>query len=156
MNFVALDVETAVGKRNSICQIGIVRVENGKITEKYSKLIQPPGNEYAYWNTKIHGIVAADTAYSPFFNEIWDEIKAFIGDNIIVAHNAAFDIDCLTKTLKHYNLEVPDFKSECTYKKTGLKLNLACEEYGVVLDNHHEALADALACAEIYLKTYNK
>ena len=112
MNFVALDVETAVGKRNSICQIGIVTVENGKITNEYSKLIQPPGNEYAYWNTKVHGIVAADTGNSPFFNEVWDEIKAVIGRNLIVAHNAAFDIDCLTKTLKFYNLEVPDFKSD--------------------------------------------
>jgi len=155
MNFVALDVETAVGNRNSICQIGIVTVENGKITNKYSRLIQPPGNEYFYRNIDIHGITPADTKKEPTFDVLWPEIKSLIGENLIVAHNAAFDIDCLKKTLTYYNLEVPDFKSDCTYKRTGLKLNLASEKYGIKLSHHHDALADSMACAEIYLKIMN-
>ena len=156
VDFVAIDVETAQGKRWSICQIGMVKVENGLITGTYDKLVQPPGNEYFYRNTQIHGIEPFDTVKSPFFYQLWGEISAFIGDKLLVAHNAAFDMDCLRKTLDFYNLAIPDFKSECTYKRTGLKLNLACKQYGVKLDNHHNALADSMACAQLFLKLNSK
>ena len=49
-NFVAIDVETAQGKRWSICQIGLAIVENGKITETVTEFVQPPNNEYSVWN----------------------------------------------------------------------------------------------------------
>ncbi|HAN78786.1 MAG TPA: exonuclease, partial [Bacteroidales bacterium] len=53
--FTAIDFETAVGKRYSICQIGLVRVENGNIVDEIDMLIQPPFNEYFPMNTSIHG-----------------------------------------------------------------------------------------------------
>ncbi len=156
VDFVAIDVETAHGKRWSICQIGMVKVEAGNIVDTYDKLVQPPGNEYFYRNIQIHGITPEDTANSPFFNQLWNEIKAFIGDKMLVAHNAAFDMDCLRKTLGYYNLDVPDFKSDCTYKRSGMKLDLACKTYHIRLDNHHNALADSIACAQLFLKLNNK
>jgi DNA polymerase-3 subunit epsilon len=108
MNFIALDVETAQGKRWSICQIGLVFVENSKIANTYSQLVQPPENEYFYRNTQIHGIKASDTRNAPFFPEIWKEIFPLISGKKLVAHNAAFDMDCLRKTLSFYNMEIPD------------------------------------------------
>ncbi len=152
MNFVALDVETAVGPRWSICQVGLVFVENGKVVDTFVELVQPPDNNYSYWNTKIHGITAEDTKKTPFFPEIWKKIQPMIENKLIVAHNAPFDIDCMQKTLKHYKLDVPDFQSECTYRMSGMNLKDASQKYNIKLDNHHDALADAMACAEIYMK----
>ena len=65
MNFTAIDFETAVSARNSICAVGIITVENGKIVEEYHQLIQPPYNEYNYHNSQIHGITSEDTENSP-------------------------------------------------------------------------------------------
>jgi len=42
--FTAIDFETATGNRNSACAVGIVPVENGKITKEYYVIIQPPDN----------------------------------------------------------------------------------------------------------------
>lgn len=63
MNFVAIDVENAVGKRWSICQIGLAIVENVEITQTFSKLVQPPQNEYAVGNINVHGITPGMTEY---------------------------------------------------------------------------------------------
>lgn len=51
MNFTAIDFETATGKRYSACAVGIITVENGKTIDEYDSLIQPPDNEYSYYNS---------------------------------------------------------------------------------------------------------
>lgn len=150
--FVAIDVETAVGKRWSICQIGLVVVENGEIKQTISELVQPPNNEYSMWNTKVHGITAAETNNKPLFPEIWQKIYPVIENKMLVAHNASFDMSCLKQALEYYNIEVPNFDCECTYKMSGQKLNVACDSLNISLDNHHDAACDAEACAKIYLK----
>lgn len=151
LNFIAIDVETAQGPRWSICQIGIVKVENGEIKETFSHLVRPPENIYFAGNTRVHGITPQRTIDSPLFPEIWKEIEPCIEGNLIVAHNAAFDIDCLKQTLKYYNIEIPNFKFDCTYLKTGKKLKDLCTELNISISNHHDALSDAIACAQAYL-----
>ncbi len=151
-NFVALDVETAQGKRWSICQIGITVVENGILQDTITMLVQPPNNEYFGMNISIHGIQPYQTAHVPFFPEIWKKIYPLLKNKKLVAHNASFDKSCLNQALDYYNLEVPKFDFDCTYKMTGKKLNIACNHYGIPLLNHHDAGFDAEACAKIYLK----
>lgn len=151
LSFIAIDVETAQGPRWSICQIGIVKVENGEIKETFSHLVRPPENIYFAGNTRVHGITPQRTIDSPLFPEIWKEIEPLIEGNLIVAHNAAFDIDCLKQTLEYYNLEIPNFYSDCTYLKTGKKLKDLCSELNITISNHHDALSDAIACAKAYL-----
>ncbi|MCB2219344.1 MAG: 3'-5' exoribonuclease [Bacteroidetes bacterium] len=151
MNFTAIDFETANEKRWSICQVGIVRVEQGRVIKQYEQLIKPPENFYASINTQIHGISSEDTINAPNFAEIWDDIKPFIENNLVIAHNSSFDVDCLNKTLDFYKIPIPHFKIECTYKKTGYRLDDLCEAYSIEFQNHHNALADAIACAKIYL-----
>ena len=60
-SFVALDIETATGKRSSICEIGITIVKDSKIAESKSWLIQPKDNSYWRRNIEIHGINPEDT-----------------------------------------------------------------------------------------------
>jgi len=54
--FTALDFETANSDGASVCQIGLVRVMFGVVTDRISLLVKPPNNEYNYWNTKVHGL----------------------------------------------------------------------------------------------------
>jgi len=155
MNFTAIDFETATGKRSSICQVGIVRVENSEIVTRLSRLVKPPNNEYLEWNTRIHGITSRDTIDALTFSELWVDIKPLLENNLIVAHNSDFDIDCLNQTLNYYNLAKPKFEIDCTYKRTGHKLDKLCEAFDINLDNHHDAEFDAIACAEIYINLIN-
>jgi DNA polymerase-3 subunit epsilon len=156
INFTAIDFETSLGARWSICQLGLVRVENGNIAQKICKLIQPPNNQYSDINTKIHGIKPSDTKDSPFFNDIWDEIKPYFAGNLVVAHNVDFDIDCLYKTLDYYNIPIPKFKVDCTFKRTGARLEILCDAYDINLEHQHNAECDALACAQIYMNLVDK
>lgn len=150
--FTAIDFETANGNRNSICQVGIGRVENGEIVTSLSFLVQPPNNLYSPWNTCIHNISPDQTIDKPGFPEIWKLISAFFENQLVVAHNSAFDIDCLLKTLEHYELPIPDFKIECTYEMSGLKLSELCEALEIELLHHHHAEHDSCACAQAYIK----
>lgn len=151
LNFTAIDFETANGQMSSICQVGLVRVENGIIVKEIECLIQPPNNSYHWGNSKVHGLKSIDTASAPFFNEIWHDIKHYIANQLFVAHNVQFDVGCLRATLAHYNLPIPSFNTQCTVKIYKRNLKYLCDLYGIDL-THHNALSDARACAILYLK----
>lgn len=72
--FTAIDFETATGYRNSICQVGLIRVENGIIAQEINLLVQSPGNYYWSRFTDIHGISAKDTLNAPAFDQVWNQI----------------------------------------------------------------------------------
>lgn len=149
--FTAIDFETAQPARSSICQIGLVRVVQGKPVKQLSLLVQPPENTYSYWNTNVHGLTERDTWNAPFFDVVWPQIREFIEGRTVVAHNGAFDFSCLRKTLDFYGMAEPSYEPQCTYKLYKKKLNVLCEEHRIPLD-HHDALSDARACAQLYLK----
>lgn len=149
-NFIAIDFETALSSKHP-CQIGIVVVKNGTITERISHYIQPPNNKYFHGCIKIHGITPAKTKDQPLFPEVWKEIKHYFDVNVIVAHNLSFDLRVLYHILDLYNLDYPKFIGEnCTYEITGYNLSDACKINSIPLD-HHEALSDAEACAKLFL-----
>lgn len=148
----AIDFETATGYRNSICQVGLVQIKNGIVIQEVDFLVQPPDNYY--WNrfTDIHGISAKDTLNSPTFDQIWDQISPYIENQNVVAHNGfGFDFPVLDKTLFHYGLIIPNYTKFCTYKIYRSNLAILCEKYSIPL-NHHNALSDARACGELYMK----
>lgn len=149
-SYTAIDFETAHGKRWSICQIGLVRVENKKITEKLSILVQPPDNYY--WNsfTDIHGITSQHTTNAPSFDVAWKKIEPYIKNQNVVAHNGfGFDFQCLKQTLEFYGILMPNFTGHCTYRIFGDNLASLCKQHKIPL-NHHDALSDAMACAELF------
>lgn len=148
--FTAIDFETANHNANSICQVGLVRVENGIITDEIDIFVKPPDNYYHYMFPGIHGITAQMTKYAPTFNKIWPQIKPYIQNQNLVAHNISFDKRCLINTLSHYKLALPDYTEHCTYKLFGEALNVCCRKHKILL-NHHNALSDAKACAALFL-----
>ena len=159
MNYVAIDFETATSKRNSVCSVGIVTVEDGEIIEEYHALIQPPNNEYNWHNIQVHGITENDTINSPSFEFIYPEIKKRLAGKITVAHNESFDRSVLKNSMLEIGIDYSDIdlpeKWECTlkiYKSMGYqpaKLNVCCEYHGIELQ-HHDALSDARGCAKLY------
>lgn len=160
MNFTAIDFETATGYHHSACAVGIVTVENGIITEEYYTLIQPPENEYWYQNIMVHGIRPAETLDAKTFDSVFPEIRRRLFGRTIVAHNEQFDRNVLAKTMKYYGLYYDELEIaerwECTckiYRAKGYKpANLKyCSDRNNIQLNHHEALSDARACAQLYL-----
>lgn len=160
MTFTAIDFETATGHPESACAVGIVMVDDGVIVDEFHSLIQPPWNEYWYHNIRVHGINASHTAFAKPFDGVFPEIRKRLFGRTVVAHNEAFDRNVLMRTMTHYGLyydelEIAD-RWECTcriYRAKGYKpANLrACSERNNIALNHHEALSDARACAQLYL-----
>ncbi len=158
MTFTSIDFETATGKRNSACAVGLITVENGQIIDEYSTLIKPPNNEYNWHNTNVHGITAYDTRNSPTFDNVYDEIKNRLVGRTVVAHNASFDRSVLQKTMVEFGLDYSELNitRECTlkiYREKGYspaKLDNCCQIHNIPL-NHHDALSDAKACAQLFL-----
>ncbi len=149
-SFTAIDFETAQGYRWSICQVGLVRVTNGIITDKINLLVQPPNNYYWERFIDIHGITPRMTANAPTFDMVWSQIAPFIEDQYVVAHNGfGFDFQCLKHTLAYYDMATPNFVGHCTYKIFKSNLAALCRQYQIPL-NHHDALSDAMACAELF------
>jgi len=154
MNFTAIDFETGNPKRWSICQVGIVRVEGGLVTSELNLLVQPPNNEIWSRFTEIHGIHWKDTISQPTFDRLWPEILPYLEDQVVVAHNMGFDGSCLDQTLNFYGLPHPAFERQRTYRLYKKGLGELSREYDIPL-HHHDALSDARACAELYLRYYN-
>ena len=160
MNFVAIDFETATGRPESACAVGIVTVIDGVIVDEFHTLIQPPNNEYWYRNIMCHGIKPVQTINAKTFDDCFHELQSRVQGKKVVAHNEAFDRNVLSKTMKYYGLYYDELelapKWECTcriYRSKGYKpANLKyCSDRNNISLNHHEALSDARACAKLYL-----
>lgn len=158
-DFVAIDFETANTNLTSICAVGCVKVEKGIISDKYYRLVRPVPNYFLGKFSTIHGITSRDVENAPTFDVIWAELKKFIGDLPLVAHNAQFDGACLRSTLKHYGITLPDNPILCTLDKARRTIpRTLCASFtlpslasflGIPFHDHHYALADAEICAKI-------
>jgi DNA polymerase-3 subunit epsilon len=160
LDFTAMDFETGSGYRNSVCQIGLVKVVNGIIIETWSSLIKPPNNFIREDFSDIHGITPEDTKYAPGFAESYPRWKHLVEHQTLVAHNMKFDYSCLTTCLKDFcNLHI-SFKTYCTMEIwrgafENARLSTCCEENDIELTHHHNALADAEACAKLFILAVN-
>ncbi len=162
MDFITIDFETANAKRESPCEIGLTFVQGRRIVETKSWLIKPMYNKFDYFNKAIHGISPELVADKPEFNELWIEIKPLVENQLLIAHNAGFDISVLCKTLELYELSLPALNYFCSYflsKKVwkGLPaydLKTLCKVNNIDL-NHHRAGADSKAAAELTLKAFD-
>lgn len=151
-NYTAIDFETATASRMA-CQIGLVQVDNGQIVLEREYLIQPPENRFDDKTILVHGITPEQTATAPRFDELWPELKPLFEGRFIVAHNASFDEATLKKNLEYYGLKMPRILGfGCTCGPFG-RVNLfsATSYFGIELGVHHNALADARACALLAL-----
>ena len=160
LNFTAIDFETANGSPASPCAVGLVRVRDGKIDDSLALLIQPPypHDYFNPFNIKVHGINPTDVADAPTWQEALALMLEFMGDDILVAHNAGFDMGVLTSSAALIDAPLPAFEYACslmiarkTYNIESYRLNAVAYAIGHEEFNHHDALADADACARIMI-----
>lgn len=163
-DFVALDFETANKYPTSICSVGLVIVRDGQIVDKIYHLIKPEPEFYNFYNTRIHGLTEKDTQNARNFKDVWSELDKQIGELPIVAHNHVFERGCLKAAHQMYQMYYPNYPIHCTCQGSrkvfpeleNHKLNTVAAHCGFDLKNHHNALADAEACAHIALKIFSK
>jgi DNA polymerase-3 subunit epsilon len=161
MNFVAIDFETANHSSDSACAVGLVKVAGGRIVDKVVHLIRPPTREFVF--TYIHRLTWRDVAAAPSFGELWPNLSPLLaGADFLAAHNASFDRGVLHSCCATYGLTSPKLAFRCTVQLARrtwaiypTKLSNVCRELGIAL-NHHEALSDAMACAQIVLAALAK
>lgn len=161
MKFIAIDFETANSQRSSPCEIGLVKVENFEIVDRNSYLIKPRDNYFDFYNTFLHGIDESMVENEPEFDIIYNKIKSDFESYPIIAHNASFDISVLRHTLDLYGIEYPETDYSCTYQMSrealkglfSFRLDSVCDYLGIKLD-HHRALSDAEACAEVAISIF--
>lgn len=160
LNFIAIDFETATGRRASVCEAGICVVRDGRIVETRSWLVRPQDNMYSYWNMQIHGIRPNDTEQSPEFPEVWAEISGYLDEcPVLVAHNAAFDISCIRSSLELYGLPKPDVTYYCSLRAARKlydfgcnTLDYLCDQFEIPCGRHHRAGDDAEMCARLFIR----
>lgn len=158
-NFVAIDFETAAGQRDTACSVSLARVRDGQIVDHYSTLINPEC-EFSPFNIHIHHITPEMVRNAPTFPEIAPALCDFIGNDVLVAHNASFDMDVLRQMFQRYDLEVPEYEYLCTVEVARAafpdlinhKLNTVCEALNIPLEHHHDALCDTCACANMMIE----
>ncbi|MEJ5920622.1 exonuclease domain-containing protein [Corynebacterium sp. H78] len=158
-DFVAFDVETANAAFGSVIQMGLAVVKNGVIDSTYSWLCRPPAGleEFSEDNIAVHGIQPADVADQPSFTQRVQEFTEVVGTMPIVAHNAKFDFTAMYEGCQAAGIEAPEVKFGCTYRWArqaelglqNLKLPTLAAAAGYDLTEHHDATADAIACAHI-------
>jgi DNA polymerase-3 subunit epsilon len=155
MKFTAIDFETANSDRSSACAVGLVTVEGGEIVRRVRHLIRPDPLVFDRFCVEIHGITARDVADAPTFGEIWPSLWAAVSGPL-VAHNAAFDMSVLRKSLDKLGGNYPDSDYFCTLAISRIvwpqlathKLNIIASHLGITF-RHHDAAEDAEASALI-------
>ncbi len=160
LDFVAIDFETANGSPASPCAVGLVRVVDGQIQESLSMLFQPPypHNWFHEGNIRVHGIHPEDVLDAPNWEDVLPELLLFTEGLPFIAHNAAFDMGVLRAAAGEVNFDLPDLSYACsllmarkTYALESYRLNAVAYAVGHEEFNHHDALADADACARIVI-----
>lgn len=158
--FVVFDIETTGldNNKDNITEIGAVKVEGGKIVDKWSTFVNPcrPIPEHI---TNLTGINDAMVKDAPKIDEILGSFLEFAKDCVLVAHNAAFDVGFMKKAAQRSGLEF-DFcildtlmLARCMYPNLpNFKLDTLTRHLHVILENHHRAVDDAKATADVFVK----
>ena len=158
--YVVFDLETTGFSpiKDKIIEIGAVKVEQGKITEKFSTFVNPKV-PIPFQITQLTSITDEMVLDAPDIETALPEFLAFIGDAVLVAHNASFDVGFIEQNLRYQDI-VPDFTSVDTVAMARIllptlskfKLNVVANALHISLENHHRAVDDAGATAEIFVK----
>ncbi|HEY1532140.1 MAG TPA: exonuclease domain-containing protein [Galbitalea sp.] len=160
LDFTAIDFETANSSSASACSVGMVKVRDGRMVDSAYWLIKPPigYDEFWEWNTRIHGLVAADVVDALLWTEQLPDLVAFADGDILTAHNAGFDMGVISTACEATFVDTPTFEYACslqvarkTYNLDSYRLPVAAMAAGFEDFQHHNALADAQACAAIMI-----
>lgn len=150
-NFTIVDVETTGGSPffSRIIEVGLLRVERGKIVEKYQTLINPE-QEIPEFISRMTGITDSQVKRKPKFADIAEDLLSKFENSIFVAHNSTFDYSFIQEEFRRLGL---DFNSPqlCTVRLSRTlfpehkhhNLTALIERYEFECENRHRAFDDA-------------
>ena len=158
--YVVFDIETTgfSNVEDRIIEIGAVKVQGGEIVDSYSTFVNP-GIPIPFEITNLTSITDEMVMEAPKIDAILPEFLEFVGEAALVAHNASFDVGFIEQNCKNLG-----FPHKYTYLDTvalarvllptlaKYKLNIVAKALGISLENHHRAVDDAGATAEIFVK----
>lgn len=152
--YVAFDLETTGLNpvNNAIVEIGAVLVENGAITKEYHQLVDP-GCPMPPSASAVNHITDDMLSGQPAIHQVLPAFLSFVGDDILAAHNAAFDIKFIAQSCMRNRFRIPvgffDTMALARYwpESEDKKLISLCDAAGVEIETAHRALDDARAVA---------
>lgn len=157
--FAVLDLETTDGAGNGqrIIEIGVCRVEHGRVTEEWTSLVNP-GRPVPYWVRQLTGITNADVRRAPPFEELLPRLLDELEDTILVAHHARFDVACLNaevsrlwgKRLSNRYLCTVELARRFLPHSENYRLETLSQCLGLTHTRPHRAHSDARAAAELF------
>lgn len=162
--FVVFDLETTglSPVTEKITEIGAVKIKNGEVVDRFSQFVNP-GKPLSEEISNLTGITDAMLEDKPDETVVLPQFMEFVGNGVLVAHNAAFDMSFITAACERLGIEVnnsyidtldlarriyPDLKNH--------KLDTLAKETHVVLEGHHRAVNDAEALYGIFLVLLEK
>lgn len=157
--FIVFDIETTglSYKHDKITEIGAIKVKNGEIIDEFSALINPKV-KIPKKIIELTGITDEMVSDKPTINTILPSFMDFVGDNPLVAHNASFDISFIKENCKKFNMKFSNtiidtlsLSKLLIPKLKRYKLNHLAKHFNIELKNHHRAVDDAKATAEIFI-----
>ena len=161
--YVVVDVETTGGRppNDRVTEIGAVKIRDGEVIGEWSSLIDPERRIPAFI-TGLTGITDVMVRNAPKFAEVADELAEFLRGAVFVAHNVNFDYGFISSEFRRAGraFRLPKLCTCAAMRKYypghgAYGLGPLSREYGIRLDNHHRALDDARAAAEL-LKLVNE
>ena len=158
--YVVFDIETTgfSALKDKIIEIGAVKVENGRITERFSEFVNPqiPIPFRIEELTSINDNMVAD---APTIDVILPKFEKFCEGCVMVAHNAEFDMSFIRKNYEDIGIEREDTVVDTVGMARFLlpqlnrfKLDTVAKAVGVSLEHHHRAVDDASCTADIFVK----
>ena len=158
-DFIAIDFETANPKRVSACAVGWAKVADGEVVETMGHLIKPVGG-HAPFQSRIHGIAEEHTCDKPDFAGLLPAIQEIF--SVPLVGYSQFDKQVLNALVRHFGLRLDfTYTDACGVAKDRLptlrnhKLKTVAKHFDLPKFRHHDAAADADACARIFLKLEN-
>jgi DNA polymerase III epsilon subunit family exonuclease len=153
--YVTFDFETTDADVAScgVVEIGAARVVNGEIVERFHTLVNPY-KAISSGATKLHGYTDADVGLAPPFSEVFPQFMAFVGNDILVAHNGQkFDIPVLRRLGNVDHLVFYDtLPLVRSLSQDSAKLEDLATRFGIDVGRAHHALDDACTLARVYLE----
>ena len=159
-DYVVFDLETTgfSPETNRIIEIGAVKVQNGKIVDKFSTFVNPQV-PIPFWIEQLTSINDSMVIDAPVIADILPEFMKFCEGCVMVAHNADFDMSFIKKNCQRLDIPCkPTIVDTVALARVLLpnlnrfKLDTVAKALGVSLENHHRAVDDAGCTAEIFVK----
>jgi DNA polymerase III epsilon subunit family exonuclease len=138
-----------------IIEIGAARVRGGQVVDTFHSLVRP-GRAIAAPATRVHGYADEDVAEAPAFADVWPAFQAFIGSDVLVAHNGVqFDVPVLRRHLEAIGADGGTFQVLDTLPmaravtRQSASLESLAHRFGVDTGRAHHALDDAVTLAHV-------